>query len=54
MASLPKPIGVMACNDIRGQQVLNLCRRVDLAVPEEVAIIGVDNDEILCELSDPP
>jgi LacI family transcriptional regulator len=54
LATLPKPIGVMACNDIRGQQVLNLCRRLDLAVPEEVAIIGVDNDEILCELSDPP
>ena len=44
----------MACNDIRGQQVLNLCRRLDVAVPEEVAIIGVDNDEILCELSAPP
>jgi LacI family transcriptional regulator len=54
LVSLPKPIGVMACNDIRGQQVLNLCRRLDLVVPEEVAIIGVDNDEILCELSDPP
>ncbi|HVU28282.1 MAG TPA: XylR family transcriptional regulator [Verrucomicrobiae bacterium] len=54
LASLPKPIGVMACNDIRGQQVLNLCRQLELAVPEEVAIIGVDNDEILCELSDPP
>jgi LacI family transcriptional regulator len=54
LVSLPKPIGVMACNDIRGQQILNLCRRLDLAVPEEVAIIGVDNDEILCELSDPP
>ena len=54
LVSLPKPTGVMACNDIRGQQVLNLCRRLDLAVPEEVAIIGVDNDEILCELSDPP
>jgi LacI family transcriptional regulator len=54
LVSLPKPIGVMACNDIRGQQVLNLCRRLDLTVPEEVAIIGVDNDEILCELSDPP
>jgi LacI family transcriptional regulator len=54
LGSLPKPIGIMACNDIRGQQVLNLCRRLDIAVPEEVAIIGVDNDEILCELSDPP
>jgi len=54
LVSLPKPIGVMVCNDIRGQQVLNLCRRLNLAVPEELAIIGVDNDEILCELSDPP
>lgn len=54
LVSLPKPIGVMACNDIRGQQALNLCRRLNLAVPEELAIIGVDNDEILCELSDPP
>jgi len=54
LVSVPKPIGVMACNDIRGQQVLNLCRRLNLAVPEELAIIGMDNDEILCELSDPP
>lgn len=54
LVSLPKPVGMMACNDIRGQQVLNLCRQLDLAVPEEVALIGVDNDEILCELSDPP
>ncbi len=54
LVSLPKPTGIMACNDIRGHQVVNLCRRLNLLVPEEVAIIGVDNDEILCELSDPP
>ncbi len=54
LVSLPKPVGVMACNDIRGQHVLNLCRQLGLAVPEEVAVIGMDNDEILCELSDPP
>lgn len=52
--SLPKPIGIMACNDIRGQQVLNACRSIGVAVPDEVAVIGVDNDEVLCELSDPP
>jgi len=51
--SLPKPVGIMACNDIRGQQVINACRRVDVLVPEEVAVIGVDNDELFCELSDP-
>jgi LacI family transcriptional regulator len=54
LRSLPKPVGLMACNDIRGQQVLNACRDVGLQVPDEVAVIGVDNDEMLCELSDPP
>lgn len=54
LKALPKPLGIMACNDIRGQQVMNACHRVDLIVPEEVAIIGVDNDELLCELSNPP
>jgi LacI family transcriptional regulator len=54
LAALPKPVGVMACNDIRGQQVMNICRRLELAVPEEMAVIGVDNDEVLCELCDPP
>jgi LacI family transcriptional regulator len=52
--SLPKPIGLMACNDIRGQQVLNACRAVGVAVPDDVAVIGIDNDEVLCELSSPP
>jgi LacI family transcriptional regulator len=54
VSRLPRPIGVMACNDDRGQQVLDACRRVNVLVPEEVAVIGVDNDEILCSLSSPP
>ena len=54
LKSLPRPVGIMACNDIRGQQVMNACRRCELTVPEELAVIGVDNDEIFCELSDPP
>ena len=52
--SLPKPIAVLACNDIRGLQVLDACRRIALPVPERVAVLGVDNDVVLCELSDPP
>jgi LacI family transcriptional regulator len=52
--SLPKPVGVMACYDFRGQQVLDACRRIDVAVPDEVAVVSVDNDELLCELADPP
>ncbi len=51
---LPKPVGVMACNDVRGQQVLNTCRALGVIVPDDVAVIGVDNDEVLCSLSDPP
>jgi LacI family transcriptional regulator len=51
---LPRPVGVMACNDVRGQQVLNTCRALGVNVPDDVAVIGVDNDEVLCTLSDPP
>lgn len=51
---LPKPVGIMACYDFRGQQVLDACRRIGVAVPDEVAVIGVDNDDLLCELAHPP
>ncbi|HVX62919.1 MAG TPA: DNA-binding transcriptional regulator [Pirellulales bacterium] len=54
LAKLPKPVGVMCCNDLRGQQTLDACRRRELFVPEAVAVIGVDNDEVLCALCDPP
>lgn len=54
ISSLPKPVGIMACYDFRGRQVLDACRRRAIAVPDEVAVIGVDNDELLCNLSDPP
>lgn len=40
--------------DIRGQQVLEACRRLGVLVPDEVAIVGVHNDELLCDLCDPP
>ena len=54
LVALPKPVGVMACNDDRGREVLEACRVAGLRVPEEVAVVGVDNDELLCELADPP
>jgi LacI family transcriptional regulator len=54
IGSLPKPVGVMAANDERGLQVLDACRRCEAAVPDEVAVIGADNDEHLCDLSIPP
>ena len=52
--SLKKPVGIFATNDLRGQHVLDACARDDCAVPEEVAVIGVDNDELLCSLCSPP
>ncbi len=54
LQSLPKPLGLMACNDSRGRQVLNCCRELNIAVPDDLAVIGVDRDEIFCELSDLP
>lgn len=51
---LPRPAGVVACYDIKAQQLLDVCRELNVAVPEEIAVIGVDNDQLLCDLSDPP
>jgi LacI family transcriptional regulator len=51
---LPKPVGLMACNDMRGQQVLDACRVAGAGVPDQVGVVGVDNDEVLCDLSNPP
>jgi LacI family transcriptional regulator len=52
--ALPKPIGIFACNDDRGQHILEVCKMINLKVPEDVAVIGVDNDPMICEIGDPP
>jgi LacI family transcriptional regulator len=54
LRSLPKPVGVMSCNDIRGRQVLESSALGGMSVPDEVAVVGVDDDQLLCELSNPP
>ena len=54
LEGLPKPIGIMACNDARGHQLLNAARQADIDVPDEVAVVGVDNYELICELAEPP
>lgn len=51
---LPKPAGVMAAYDIRGQHVMEACRSESVLVPEEIDIVSVDNDELLCHLCNPP
>lgn len=52
--TLPKPVGMLACNDDRGQHILEVCKQSGFKVPEEVAVIGVDNDPMICEIGDPP
>lgn len=54
LETLPDQTGLMACNDSRGRQVLNCCRELGVAVPDSLAVIGVDKDEVLCELSSLP
>ncbi len=54
VSSLPRPVGLMACNDLRAHQVLMACSDRSIAVPEELSVIGVDNDELICELCHPP
>lgn len=54
LKSLRKPVGVFACYDLRGQQVLDACKLAGLRVPEDVAVVGVDDDIVRCRLCDPP
>ena len=50
---LVKPCGILACNDEAGVAALHACKLAGLSVPEEVAVIGVDNNYLLCESSSP-
>jgi LacI family transcriptional regulator len=54
LAQLPKPVGLMACNDRLAMDLLNHCQALGLAVPGEVALVGADNDELICDFCAPP
>ncbi len=54
LKSLPKPIGLMAGNDVCGRYAMQACRIAGLKVPDDVAVIGVDNDRLICDLTEPP
>lgn len=54
LKELPKPVGLMACNDDRCQYVLEACMIGGLHVPEEIAVIGLGNDDLICDLATPP
>jgi LacI family transcriptional regulator len=51
--SLPKPVALMAANDDHGQYIIEACKVAGLAVPSEVAVLGVDNDTMVCEFTRP-
>ncbi|MDR1098075.1 MAG: DNA-binding transcriptional regulator [Tannerella sp.] len=54
LLSLPKPVALFACDDTFALQVTETCRIHNITVPDEVAVLGVDNDELICNISDPP
>ncbi|MHB8902033.1 MAG: XylR family transcriptional regulator [Thermoguttaceae bacterium] len=52
--SLPSPVAVLAANDVCATRLINACRSIDVAIPEQVAVLGVDNDTVLDPLTAPP
>jgi LacI family transcriptional regulator len=54
LGQLPKPVGIFAANDQLGVRLLEACQRAGVAVPEEVAVVGAENEETLCAFATPP
>jgi LacI family transcriptional regulator len=54
LEQLPKPVGLLACNDDRARMVAQICRSRGLRVPDDIALLGVDNDEHVCTRATPP
>ncbi|TWU59171.1 Xylose operon regulatory protein [Rubripirellula tenax] len=54
LRALVGPVGIFACNDVRGRQVLQAATLAGRRAPDEVAVLGVDDDEVICELANPP
>lgn len=54
LMSLPKPAALFACDDYFASQITETCKIYDIAVPDEIAVLGVDNDDLLCQISHPP
>ena len=52
--SLPKPVAILACNDDRGRHLIQVCNTEGIDVPKSVSVLGIDNDDLECELTQPP
>ena len=54
LRALPKPVGVFVPQDLWAVQVVEACRQVELRVPEDIAVLGVGDDDLYCEVTRPP
>jgi LacI family transcriptional regulator len=54
LKALPKPIALMTCDDNQGHHITEAARHAGIRIPDDIAVLGVDNDETICHLSDPP
>jgi len=54
LLSLPKPVALFACDDLFASQITEICKIYNIAVPGDISVLGVDNDELICNISDPP
>lgn len=54
LSGLPQPTGLFACNDVAAWLVSEMCRQAEIEVPLNIALLGVDNDDLICRLAYPP
>jgi LacI family transcriptional regulator len=54
LASLPRPLALFVANDLWGFELVQAVREIGLHVPDDIAVLGVDNEELLCEIAHPP
>ena len=54
LVELPEPCGLMAAHDSLARRLIDLCAQASRRVPESIAILGVDDDPLLCQLTTPP
>ena len=54
LQELPKPVALFCCDDAHALFISETCKMMNIPIPEDIALLGVDNDELMCNISDPP
>lgn len=54
LLELPKPVAIFACDDYHALQISEVCNLYNISIPDEISLLGVDNDELFCNISNPP